>query len=210
MDLINYLANIMGDFGYWSYFFVFLIAAIEAIVITSIFIPGMVIIVFIGFLAAQNDLSITPFIIAVILGTSMGDILSFILGQKKGDWVLKFMHKIFKIDYLGIGRQFFEKHGDKSVLLGRFVTVIRAFIPFTAGVFNMNIRTFLFWNTISATLWATLYMLLGYFSGAAWRVIVSWSSRAGIALLIVLSGLVISYFIKNHLKKEGIDTNKSS
>ncbi len=208
MDFLNYLTGIMHSWGYWSYLFVFLIAMIESLVITGIFIPGTLIIIFLGFLSAQDSFSILLLLLLVTLGGIVGDILSFVLGQKKGDWVLKLTHKVFKKDYLKVGREFFEKHGDKSILIGRFVAILRPFTPFVAGVFKMKIQKFLLWNISSAILWSTTYILLGYFSGTAWRTVVHWSSRAGIALFVIGLIAVGSYVARKHLKKEGIKLMK--
>jgi len=210
MYLLDYLTAAMNDWGYWSYLLVFGIALIESLVITGIFIPGTLIIIFLGFLSAQNGLPLVPLLIFVALGGIVGDVLSFILGKSKGEWVLKLTHRLFKTDYLGIGREFFEKHGDKSIFIGRFVAILRPFIPFVAGIFKMNIQKFLFWNILSAILWATLYIVLGYFFGTAWRTIINWSGRAGIALLVMALIGVGSYFVRKHLKKEGIDPDKHS
>ena len=210
MDILNFITDIIDSWGYWSYLVMFLIALIESLVITGIFIPGTLIIIFLGFLSAQNGLGLAPLLIFVILGSITGDVLSFILGEKRGGWVLGLTRKVFKKDYLGFGREFFEKHGDKSVFIGRFVAILRPFIPFVAGVFKMNIRKFLLWDISSAILWATLYILLGYFSGAAWRTVVDWSGRAGIVFFVVAVIAVGSYLVKKHLRKEGIDMRKSS
>lgn len=204
MLLLDYLASAMSDWGYWSYLFVFLVAMVESLVVTGVFIPGTFIILFLGFLAAQNDAPLIPLLTFVILGGIAGDVLSFMLGEKKGGWVLNLTHKIFKRNYLEIGREFFERHGDKSVFIGRFIAIVRPFIPFIAGVFKMDIRKFLFWNISSAAVWGSLYILLGYFSGAAWRTVLHWSGRAGLALLVIALIGAGAYFVKRHLKKEGI------
>ena len=203
MDILNFITATATDWGYWCYVFIFFVAMIESLVITGIFIPGTLIIIFLGFLTAQSDVALVPLLISVILGCIAGDIISFILGDKKGDWILKLTHKIFRKDYLGIGREFFNKYGDKSVFIGRFISILRPFIPFVAGMFKMNVRKFLCWNIFSAVVWAVLYVLLGYFSGAAWRTVVDWSGRAGIVLFVLALIGVGSYLVRRQMKKEG-------
>jgi len=98
---------------------------------------------------------------------------------------------------------FFENHGGKSILFGRFSGPLRPFIPFGAGMFKMDHKKFQFWNVVSAFAWILVYALLGYFFGNAFAMIEQWSKRIGTVLTIVVVILAILYYFKTYLIKEG-------
>ena len=201
MELIPFILEQIEEWGAFIYLLIFVVAIFESFVLTGIFIPGTFLVIFIGFLAAQKVLDIYFLILITAVGAAIGDILSFYLGGHKGVVILGRIEKHFKVDYLKIGEDFFGKYGDKSLLIGRFVAVVRPFIPFVAGLFKMNIKKFLFWNFLSAFLWATLYLMLGYFFGAALNAIVEWSERISITVLVVIVFGAISYFVRNKFTK---------
>lgn len=199
MEFLNSLIFRIAELGPLLYGAVFVIAALESIVFLGLLIPGTLLIVFLGFLAAQNDFNLLFLLLATAAGASFGDYASYYLGYKKGNWVGGLVSKFGKADYIGSGESFFRRHGDKSVLFGRFVAVVRPFIPFIAGVFKMNGRTFFLWNLAGAFLWSLLYLCIGYFFGYAWRSAALWVSRIGIILFVTFILLVIGYYVKRKL-----------
>lgn len=178
--------------GYWI---VLLVALLESLVLVGIFIPGTVLVVLAGFLAAKGYLDIGDLIWFAAIGAILGDGISFYLG-KKGTHLFRPNSKLFKLSYLEKGEQFLKRHGTKSVFFGRFLGPIRPISPFVAGMFKMDAKRFYFWNVLSAFAWAVLYVLLGYFFGQAWQVIATWSTRIGFFILSVFIFLIVVYALR--------------
>lgn len=204
MEFANLILEYIKTLGPLIYLLIFGIGILESFVLTGVFIPGTILIILIGFLAAQGVLDIYFLVGITAFGAMIGDVLSFYLGLKQGGPMLNRVSQYFKVDYLKMGEDFFKKYGDKSVFIGRFIAVVRPFIPFTAGIFKMDLKIFLFWNALSALVWAALYLTLGYFFGAALNTIVLWSGRFGLILLGVAGFAVISYIVKLKLAKPRI------
>lgn len=194
MEFLNhFLPNIqhLGIFGYWA---VFLISFLESLAFIGTFIPGAIVVVFAGFLSAQEYYDLGDLIWFVAIGAILGDSLSYYLGTK-GTRFFRAENKLLKIGHLEKGERFFKKHGPKSIFLGRFIGPIRPIIPFIAGLSKMNKWSFLLWNMTGAFLWATAHLLLGYFFGGAIKTIEIWSFRAGIFLLVFLVMLIAVWFM---------------
>lgn len=176
--------------GYWV---VFLVAFFEAFVFIGSFIPGTFIIIFYGFLAAGGYFNLGDLIILSVLGAVLGDGASFYLGTKsKG-----IFHKnnfLFNTKYLAKSQKFFDKHGDKSIFSGRFIGVIKPFVPFVAGLSGMNTRKFIFWNIFSAIIWALAHLLAGYFFGGAFKAMEIWITRIGAVAVFSFLFLFVLWF----------------
>lgn len=188
------------DFFYWLptgalyYALVFLVSFSESLAFAGIIVPGSTLIVFTGFLAANGKGAYVPLMIASTLGAILGDLLSYWLGARMGAALLA--RPLFK-RYQGLFRKsqiFFLEHGGKSVFLGRFVGLIRPFIPFVAGYARMRPALFAFYAVVSGILWGLAYPGLGYFFGASWQKVELWAGRFSylLATLVVL-------LVANHL-----------
>ncbi len=177
----------LGVFGYPT---LFLIAFVESVIIIGSFIPGSIGIIFAGFLAHAGYYSFWWLVPFAVLGGILGDWLSFYLGGK-GENFFKSEARFLKKTHLERGKIFFEKYGDKSVLIGRFTGPLRPIIPFVAGLSKMNKRVFMFWNVVSSFIWILFHMSLGYFFGTSLKAIEGWSLWAG-GILLVLIGTIVA------------------
>ncbi len=180
----------------WGYWIVFLIAALESLAFVGIFVPGAIMIASAGFAAAQGYFDLEKLILFAALGAILGDGFSYWLGTK-GTTLFHNERRWLKRSHLEKGERFFQKHGGKSVFLGRFISPIRPIVPFIAGISGMNVWHFLFWNITSAFGWSLLYVLLGYFFGQAWQVIGTWSARIGIGITAFVIIIFIIVVIRN-------------
>lgn len=196
MHYLNFILTQIHIWGPLIYAFIFFVAIFESFVLTGILVPGTIIVLIIGFLASQGVLNFFLLLIFTSFGAAIGDTLSFYLGLKHGRKIAAKMRHNFKTDYIGIGERFFKKHGSKSVFIGRFVAMIRPFVPFIAGFLDMNVEQFMIWNISSAILWSGLYLTLGFFFGRALHTIIFWASRVGFILLFIIIFAIISYMVK--------------
>lgn len=183
----------LGALGYWI---VLLISLTESLPFIGLIIPGAILVVLFGFFSAQGYLDIGDLIWFSAIGAILGDSISYYLGTR-GTKLFRQENKILKLSHLEGGEQFFKKHGNKSIFLGRFIGPLRPVIPFVAGLFRMDKKVFLFWNVISGILWAISFLLLGYFFGGALNAIEIWSSRVGLFVLaVVVSVIIIRILVK--------------
>lgn len=202
MNFLTHILPSLTHLGIWGYWLVLLAALLESLVFVGIVVPGAAFVVIAGFLSSQGYLDIGDLIWFAAIGAILGDSLSYYLGTKG----TRFFHnenKWLKADHLERGKQFFHKHGSKSIFLARFIGPLRAIVPFVAGISGMKKSRFLFWNIISAFLWSASHLLLGYFFGNAFTAIEIWSTRVGYAIGAIVVFLVLIYVIRFLTVKHG-------
>jgi membrane protein DedA with SNARE-associated domain/membrane-associated phospholipid phosphatase len=178
--MLEYLINLAGRLGQWSYLLIFLGATLESAAFLGLVIPGESLVLVAGFFAAQGLLDLDVLIITVAIGAVLGDSIGYEMGRQMGRPALFRYGSRFGLNDTRIEKTdaFFEKHGSKTVFLGRFVGFSRALVPFLAGSSRMPYRKFLPYNAIGAVLWASGITLLGYFLGASWHTAERWIGRA--------------------------------
>jgi membrane protein DedA with SNARE-associated domain/membrane-associated phospholipid phosphatase len=180
----------------------FLFSFLESLAFVGVVVPGAAFIVLSGTLAAKGYLDLGDLFCFAAAGAILGDGISFRLG-KGGHIRFEQDNRIFKPSLLETGKSFFERHGGKSVFLGRFVGLSRAVVPFVAGVYGMEPRRFYLWNLLSAILWAAAHLLAGYFLGQAWRAVETWSTRVGLVLGAVLLFALVAWWVKRFIERRG-------
>jgi len=199
----NTLLPTLEHLNYLGYWLVLLAAFLESVAFVGAIFPGSAVVVLMGFLASRGLFHIGDLIWFATAGAILGDGLSYYLGKRGFKFFRRHAGFLLKDVYLEKGEKFFKDHGGKSVFLGRFVAGIRTVIPFVAGMVKMEARQFFFWNILSAFLWSISHLLVGYFFGEAWNVIETWSSRIGIALVLIGVGVAIIYFVRKIIIAEG-------
>jgi membrane protein DedA with SNARE-associated domain/membrane-associated phospholipid phosphatase len=202
MDSINTLLPALEHFRMLGYWVVLLFSLLESLAFVGVVIPGAVVVVFAGSLAAKGFLDLGDLVWFASAGAVLGDGISFRMG-KGGHIRFREENRIFKPALLDKGKQFFGRHGGKSIFLGRFVGLIRAVIPFVAGLSGMEAKRFYLWNIASAVLWAASHLLAGYFLGQAWRMVGIWSTRFGVVLAAVMLLAIGAWWLKRFAEKRG-------
>ena len=198
-DIFNLLlltAAPLKHLGSWGYFAIFVTALVESTIIIGSFIPGSVGIIFAGLLAAKGYYNFAGMLFVGTLGGVVGDAFSYYLG-KRGEHLFKDEARLLKKAHLERGKRFFERFGDKSILLGRFTGPLRPIMPFIAGLSEMNLKAFYFWNILSAVIWVLVHLSLGYFFGTSLRAVERWSVVTGATLLVVIATTVaLAYLVE--------------
>lgn len=136
--------------GYWVAFFA---AFLETLLGVGLLLPGSTILIVLGALAAKGYLDLGDVIFFAVLGAVLGDNLNYFLGKHFGERWLKKDYWFLKAGHLDKSRQFLDKHGAKSVFLGRFVPTVKELVPFIAGSMRMNQAKFMLWNVLGAIGW---------------------------------------------------------
>lgn len=175
-----------------------IIVFLESGVFFGFFFPGDSLLFTAGFLASQDLLPIIPLLIGTFIAAVLGDNVGYWFGKKTGPKLFtKDDSFFFKKKYVMQAERFYEKHGKKTIILARFMPIVRTFAPIIAGVGNMNYRTFMSYNLIGALIWAVGMTLAGYFLGQ----IVPNADRymLPIVILIILTSFIppIYHFIKS-------------
>ncbi len=138
----------------------------ESGLLIGFFLPGDSLLFTAGFLASQGFLNIWVLIPLMFVAAVVGDSVGYSIGYRLGPRIFKRKDSlIFHKDNLNYANRFFERHGGKTIILARFMPIVRTFAPILAGVGRMRYRTFLFYNLIGALAWAVGVTILGYFLG---------------------------------------------
>lgn len=195
--MVDALIALAARLGSWGYLVVFAAAALEASAFLGLIVPGETVVIACGFLASQGVLDVGDVIVVAILGAILGDSIGYEIGRhlgrpwllRHGRWIALTPRRLQRVD------AFFERHGGKAVLLGRFVGIVRALAPFVAGSSRMPYRRFLLYNAAGAIVWAPAAVLLGYWLGEGWRLAERWLGRVGaIGVAVAIVVVVLAWW----------------
>lgn len=147
---------------------VFAIVFLESGMMIGFFFPGDSLLFTAGFLASQGIIDIKILILGCFIAAILGDSVGYYLGHKYGRKLFNKDDSIwFHKDHLNKAQKFYDKHGGKTIIIARFVPIIRAFAPVVAGIGLMQYKRFVMFNLIGGVLWAIAIPLLGYYLGSA-------------------------------------------
>lgn len=162
LHLDTHLTTLVTDYGPWVYGFLFLIIFLETGLVITPFLPGDSLLFVAGAMAAVGDFNIWLLFAILAAAAILGDTVNYWLGKYFGE---KVFSKFIKKEHLDKTQTFFDKYGKKTIILARFVPIIRTFAPFVAGVGKMHYFTFLSFNIIGGLAWVTLFTFSGFFFG---------------------------------------------
>jgi len=167
LHLDVHLAEIIRDYGFWSYLILFGIIFAETGFVVTPFLPGDSLIFAAATLAALHPDVLNPLFIFLLLSFAavVGDSVNYAIGHAIGPRVFREDVRFLKREYLDRTHEFFEKYGGNTIILARFMPIVRTFAPFVAGVGAMTYGKFLLFNIIGGILWVGLFTVLGYFFG---------------------------------------------
>lgn len=163
-----HLAELFAQYGTWIYAILFIVIFCETGLVVTPFLPGDSLLFVAGSLTAisGNYVNIHFFVILLIAAAVLGDGCNYYIGRFMGEKLFRNPHsKIFKRSYLIRTQEFYEKHGAKTIVIARFIPIIRTFAPFVAGIGKMSYRWFVCYNVVGGVAWVALFMYAGYFFG---------------------------------------------
>ena len=164
LHIDQHLATLSASYGLWIYAILFLIVFCETGLVVTPFLPGDSLLFAAGGIAAVGDMNIHIMVLVLLVAAILGDAVNFMIGKYFGAKLFANPDsKIFRRDYLNKTHAFYEKHGGKTIIIARFVPIVRTFAPFVAGMGNMNYGQFIRYNVIGAVLWVVLFSYAGYF-----------------------------------------------
>ncbi len=203
---IDWLVNIISTLGYPG------IAL--AVFIESFFapIPSEIILPFSGFVASKGVLNIYIVIAVAILFSYLGSLPFYFLGKWGEKYVMKFLErygKYFFIEKKDVDWAFklFDQHGNKVVLFGRVIPIVRTLISFPAGVAKMHFGVFTFFTLIGSLIWNILLVYTGYILAENWEVVGGYIAKYEKLILVIGVVIVLAYFLRGFLKKRSTKLN---
>jgi membrane-associated protein len=167
MHLDHHLASISTEYGAWTYLIIFLIVFCETGLVVTPFLPGDSLLFVIGALTAANgslNLGFSLFLLSA--AAILGDTVNYFIGHHMGPKIFRRENiKYLNMDHLKRTEEFFKKYGGKTIIIARFVPIIRTFAPFVAGMGNMAYARFISYNIVGALIWVFSLVLAGHFFG---------------------------------------------
>ena len=169
LHLDTYLISFVAAHGLWTYLVVFAIIFCETGLVVTPFLPGDSLLFALGSLAANvyNPINILILLPLLILASVLGNQVNYLIGRAIGPKIFTMnKSRLLNKKHLEEAHQFYEKHGGKTIILARFIPIIRTFVPFVAGVSYMSRNLFHIYNISSAMLWIGSLLGIGYFLGS--------------------------------------------
>ncbi len=165
LHLDKHLGQIISDYGGWTYGILFLTIFCETGLVVTPFLPGDSLLFAAGALSAVGALNPHLLFLLLALAGTLGNTANYSIGHFVGPKVFTSNSRFLKREYLEKTHQFYERHGGKAVIIGRFLPVFRTFVPFVAGIGAMTYVRYTVYNVIGSTLWVGAFVYGGYFFG---------------------------------------------
>ena len=165
LHLDKHLAEIIARYGVWTNLILFLVVFCETGLVVTPFLPGDSLLFAAGTFAALGSLDPGLLVLLLSIAAILGDTVNYWIGSYIGPRAFTGEIRWLKKEYLERTHAFYEKHGGKTIILARFIPIIRTFAPFVAGVGAMTYSRFLLYNVVGGIVWVTLFVLAGYFFG---------------------------------------------
>ena len=166
LHIDQHLTELAAQYGTWIYGILFLIIFCETGLVVMPLLPGDSLLFAAGSIAAIGKMNIHLMVVLLIIAAILGDAVNFMVGKYFGEKLFSNPNsKIFKQSHLQKTQQFYAKHGGKTIIMARFIPIVRTFAPFVAGMGHMSYHHFLAYNVIGGVLWVTIFSYLGYFFG---------------------------------------------
>ncbi len=199
----KYLTLIIQYFGGWTYALVFLVIFLETGLVLTPFLPGDSLIFALGTFAAVGTFNIWLLFLILALAAILGDTVNYWIGSYIGSKVFTTKSKLLNKEHLHKTQRFFDRYGGKTIIIARFIPIIRTFAPFLAGVGKMRYWKFLVYNVIGGIAWVGLFLWGGYFFGN-----IPWVQKnlTLVVILIIATSLipVIISIIQKYQKRSNI------
>lgn len=165
IHLDAHLLSVIEQYGTWTYALLFFIVFCETGLVVTPFLPGDSLLFAAGTFAGAGSLHFGFILFLLCIAGIIGDTVNYFIGRFFGSQLVRIDGRLIKPQHLEKTRAFYAKHGGKTIILARFIPIVRTFAPFVAGIGKMDYRVFSAYNVVGATLWAGLFVGGGYLFG---------------------------------------------
>ncbi len=197
---LNDLLPSLQSLGVWGYWVIGLLAFGEALVLTSVFVPGTVVVILGGALSARGLYDFGDMIWFVAAGTILGAEVSFRIGARGGR-LFREDRKVFSTAHLERGKRFFSRYGAASIVIAHFLGPMRPIVPVIAGLSDMSRKLFFLWNAVGGLTYAIAMLSAGYIFGAAFDIIGATVTRVGLFVLAVMLILAALWYFAAKIRR---------
>ena len=160
----KYIEIIIANYGIFTYFILFFIVFIETGLVIAPFLPGDSLIFVAGAFAARGAMNVYLLFFLLCIAAILGDTVNYWIGSYFGKNVFS-NSRFFKKEHLKRTEEFYDKYGSKTIIIARFVPIVRTFAPFVAGVGKMKYSKFITYNITGGIAWVLVFLFAGYFFG---------------------------------------------
>ncbi|MCX6725956.1 MAG: DedA family protein [Candidatus Shapirobacteria bacterium] len=197
-----HLGQIISAYGILTYVLLFIIIFIETGLVVTPFLPGDSLLFAVGAFAALGSLNIFVLLIILMAAAVLGDTANYWIGHFFGEKLVANPKVPIKKEHIEKTKRFFDKHGGKTIILARFIPIIRTFAPFVAGIGKMHYGQFLSFNVIGGITWVLLVTLAGFFFGNIPMVKNNFSTVIIAIVLISIAPMIIQAIIPKFQKEK--------
>ena len=208
LHLDKHLIWIFEHYGLWIYALVFLIILCETGLVIAPFLPGDSMLFALGAFAASGSLSVGWLMLILSVAAILGDTLNYWVGHHIGTRVFKKNYRWINKEHLQRTEGFYDRHGGKTIIIARFLPILRTFAPLVAGIGKMKYGRFVMYNVVGGILWVCSLLLLGYFFGSLPFVKKNFSIAILIITLLSSTPLLIEFICHRLLRKERPDRKR--
>ncbi|MGE5481194.1 MAG: DedA family protein [Chloroflexota bacterium] len=194
LHIDKYLGEIIRDYGVWTYALLFLVVFMETGLVVTPFLPGDSMLFAAGTFAALGSMDPQLLFIILAIAAVLGDTVNYWIGHFFGPKVFKRDYRFLKREHLQKTHNFYEKHGGKTIILARFIPIVRTFAPFVAGVGKMTYGKFITYNIVGGVAWVGIFVYLGYFFGNLPFIKKNFSFVIVAIILISVLPMIIEWF----------------
>jgi len=202
LHIDKYITIIIQNYGAAAYIILFFIIFCETGLVITPFLPGDSLLFIAGAFAARGAINAFLLFLTLSLAAIIGDSFNYMVGNYAGEKLIS-NNRLIKKRYIDKTKAFYEKYGGKTIILARFIPIIRTFAPFVAGIGAMKYKRFLFYNVIGGIAWVAIFIFSGYYFG---RIPLVQENLTYLILLIILISILplIIEFIKNKIKNKRV------
>jgi membrane-associated protein len=166
LHIDRHLQGLCTQYGLWVYAILFVVVFCETGLVVTPILPGDSLLFAVGSMAAIGALDLAGVVLVLIAAAILGDSVNYSIGNYVGPKVFHEEHgRFLNKEYLRRTHAFYEKHGGKTIIIARFLPIIRTFAPFVAGIGRMTYPRFLFFNVFGGVLWVLIFVMAGYWFG---------------------------------------------
>lgn len=206
LNIDTHLVTIVNNFGNWTYLILFLIIFIETGLVIFPFLPGDSLIFAAAAMAANPKYTLSIWIcyLLFVVAAVLGDTANYEIGRWSVDQSEKarWLNKLINQDKRDAAERFFERHGGKTIMIGRFIPFIRTFVPFVSGASKMSYKHFILYNFLGGFLWVSLFSAVGYFFGNISAVQEHFSLIVIGIILVSVVPIIVIYLSKKIVQKK--------